>query len=211
MTTLYETLDVEPTAPPEEIKKAYRRKATEAHPDAGGSVEEFAAISTARDVLLNPARREKYDRTGTIEDTVDNEVAEILQMVVGLVDQVMANVEQRGLDPTCVDLIALALSGCRDQIKHCEHEIDTCKKSVALLKKIAERFKPAKDGGPNRIRPFYERRIVDRDAQRTQLEDKKRKFDEALKILKVHIFERDASQDMSRQHMYTDSSGIRFR
>jgi curved DNA-binding protein CbpA len=49
----YETLGVPEDADAETIKKAYRRNATKAHPDKGGSV----------DVLLDPERRRRYDRT----------------------------------------------------------------------------------------------------------------------------------------------------
>lgn len=60
----YEKLGVEPNATDEDIKKAYRQKATQTHPDKGGSDEEFAAVAHAYETLKDPKRRLLYDSTG---------------------------------------------------------------------------------------------------------------------------------------------------
>lgn len=63
---LYKLLDVEPNATADEIKKAYRRKALELHPDKNfGNVEEatalFAEVQSAYEVLSDPQERAWYD------------------------------------------------------------------------------------------------------------------------------------------------------
>ncbi|KAL2824724.1 hypothetical protein BDW59DRAFT_180153 [Aspergillus cavernicola] len=62
----YELLEVEQNASPEEIKKAYRKKALELHPDRNyGNVEAatslFADIQSAYEVLSDPQERSWYD------------------------------------------------------------------------------------------------------------------------------------------------------
>ncbi|EEQ35542.1 hypothetical protein McanMca71_003046 [Microsporum canis] len=62
----YAILEVERTATAEEIKKAYRRKALELHPDKNyGNVEEatalFAEVQSAYEILSDPQERAWYD------------------------------------------------------------------------------------------------------------------------------------------------------
>ncbi len=64
MADLYATLGVGPDAAPEDIKRAYRRKAREHHPDAGGDAERFKELTHAYEVLGDPERRARYDRFG---------------------------------------------------------------------------------------------------------------------------------------------------
>jgi len=69
-TELYETLEISVTATTEEVKKAYRKKALQTHPDKGGSEEEFKKVSMAYEILSDPDKREIYNKHGKkgIED-----------------------------------------------------------------------------------------------------------------------------------------------
>lgn len=64
MADLYGVLGLRPDAAPEDIKRAYRRKAREHHPDAGGDAERFKDVTHAYEVLSDPERRARYDRFG---------------------------------------------------------------------------------------------------------------------------------------------------
>jgi curved DNA-binding protein len=57
----YETLGVERTASPDEIKKAYRRAAGIHHPDKGGDTQQFQEVQQAYETLSDPQRRAQYD------------------------------------------------------------------------------------------------------------------------------------------------------
>jgi molecular chaperone DnaJ len=61
---LYEVLGVTLDASDEDLKRAYKRRARELHPDVGGDEEEFKELSTAYEVLKNPQARANYDRFG---------------------------------------------------------------------------------------------------------------------------------------------------
>lgn len=63
-TDLYELLGVSRDASQEDIKRAYRRRARELHPDAGGDENAFKEVSHAYEVLSDPQRRARYDRFG---------------------------------------------------------------------------------------------------------------------------------------------------
>lgn len=64
---LYAALGVAPTATPEELKEAYRRRALECHPDKAGAgapqpgAADFTEVQRAWDVLRDPQARAAYD------------------------------------------------------------------------------------------------------------------------------------------------------
>jgi len=63
-TKLYDLLEVQSTASPDEIKKAFRKKSLTHHPDKGGDVELYKQINSAYQILSDPQKRELYDRCG---------------------------------------------------------------------------------------------------------------------------------------------------
>ena len=63
----YEVLEIPRTANEEDIKKAFRRKALQFHPDRNreeGATERFKEINEAYQILIDPESRTRYDRFG---------------------------------------------------------------------------------------------------------------------------------------------------
>lgn len=60
----YQTLNIPRDASAADVRKAYRRKSSKAHPDKGGSDQAMAEINRAYEVLGDPQRRLQYDQTG---------------------------------------------------------------------------------------------------------------------------------------------------
>lgn len=98
----YETLGVAKDSTSDEIKHAFRRCASEAHPDReGGDAERMALVNKAYEVLGNPERRERYDTTGSDVDQKSPEFQArdmLLQMLAGVLDsgatQILAELQR---------------------------------------------------------------------------------------------------------------------
>jgi curved DNA-binding protein CbpA len=93
MTTLYEILGVEEDADDIDIKRAYRKKAQENHPDKGGDTEMFQAISKAYDVLSDALKRQHYDETG--QTNMRNVEGDVIEGLISIALQVMQNADVR--------------------------------------------------------------------------------------------------------------------
>ena len=69
MKDYYKTLGVDRTATPDQIKQAYRRMASQHHPDKGGDTAQFQEIQQAYATLTDEAKRSMNDRGGNPNNT----------------------------------------------------------------------------------------------------------------------------------------------
>ena len=74
-TDLYALLKVDKDVQAPQLKKAYYALARKVHPDKRPGDEQakadFLALKKAYDILSDPVRRRRYDRTGSVEDDAD--------------------------------------------------------------------------------------------------------------------------------------------
>lgn len=73
----YEVLGVASSASPDQIRRAYRARAKDTHPDragdAAGASDAFLAVRVAYELLMDPARRAAYDACPG--DLLEDEIA----------------------------------------------------------------------------------------------------------------------------------------
>lgn len=76
----YKILSIEPDADVEQIKRAYKEKALQYHPDVNkheNALEEFQLINQAYRTIINSERRRKYDvllKFGQILETAEKDI-----------------------------------------------------------------------------------------------------------------------------------------
>jgi curved DNA-binding protein len=63
----YNILGVSRSANDSDLKKAFKKKSMEHHPDRGGDEEKFKQINEAYQALKDPQKRQMYDQFGTVD------------------------------------------------------------------------------------------------------------------------------------------------
>lgn len=145
---LYDTLGVEADADGPAIKKAYRKKAKQAHPDVkGGSEEAFHEVTRAYLVLSDPKKRSRYDKTGSIDDDAQQENSAPLQMISKVfqvvMEQYLSASDSALLVGDCIDVIRQTI---QDENLQVLKFVEKRKRDLKRLEHLAKRFHKKSDG-----------------------------------------------------------------
>lgn len=156
--THYEILGVPPEATADEIKQAFRRRSSQAHPDKGGNSDEMAAINAGYEVLSDPERRAEYDRTG-----LDMRPGELEQEARGALMQLFKTALDTGGD-VLVD-VGVMVEEFRRRLLLAQHDAKT--KRASLVKRSGK-IRARK--GENLVQMLIERQIQDIDSALPRME-----------------------------------------
>ena len=187
---LYAELEIGKGATPVEIKQAYRRKVKRVHPDMnGGSNQTFNAVQLAYDVLSDAERREKYDRTGEIdESSVDKTEADAMNLCIAIVEGILASAAQSRVPPQQIDVIAEAVKMIDGRVAQLHREEEVIQRQIAERKALVGAFR-AKRGKTNRIGPMLQASILALEAKKEATAKMREAPIRAKAILSEHSFE----------------------
>lgn len=198
---LYDALGVPRDATTSEIKKAFREKSKHLHPDAAPTSdgEEFRRMSSAYAVLVNPEKRERYDRTGS-PDGADNTTAQALSIIQGMVAKVLDELDDR---PVINDIVANMREYLRDRIAEHKNGIAALRKKASRTEKLAKRFKVKSKAkrGDNLLRGIVEGKAAEMRRAVANGEAAIATFELALKIIEDSDFD---PEEVARPMMYVN-------
>ncbi len=137
----YKVLRVRSSAPAERIKKAFRKRSKETHPDVGGSQDAFMEVRRAYFILADPERRRKYDRDGIIDDLTD--LSFHGQVAACQAQLFEALLREDGAYRRDVDLIKSMVKGIQKEIELRDKEFATGHGYVKRLREMQRRIKRA--------------------------------------------------------------------
>lgn len=196
--SLYETLDIPSGADPATIKRAYKHKAKQTHPDKGGTAEQFAKVSRAYLVLSDPARRARYDETGDIPE-ITPETAPLNLLVQYFVTVVQMFANGQGPDPTKTDLVAQARTQFRKDITEAENRQVKLRRDIKLWESVAKRFKNKKS---QTVQNALSAQIPPLEQQVRLMEEQIGMRRDALKLLDGYTFEFDSPAPVDSAYAY---------
>ena len=138
----YKELGVDKDARPEDIKRAFKRKASKHHPDKGGDTKAFQAITLAYDVLSDPRRRAHYDSTGVDQTLLDRKK----QIRTDLANAFMAAVEsEKNVDH--VDLLDKVAGFITNAIRQNYTALGQARAKIKKLENVHKRLSRRGAGG----------------------------------------------------------------
>ncbi len=180
--SLYDTLGVPPDASAAEIKKAFRKKAAQHHPDRGGDTEKMAEINRALDVLSDPARRERYDQTGEDGNRVPTLDESAQNLIIQLFSQAMEKVPD-------TQNIFIRIAGHISSVQRSEQQRkSTVQRNITKLERKLKRIK-FKGKGRNFIEALIQHQISALRQECSQIDERHKAADRALEMLKEFDFE----------------------
>lgn len=184
-TDLYDALGVKPDASQAEIKKAYRTKAKEAHPDQGGTREAFDRLLHAVNVLTDPDRRRHYDETGDDQGKVVIDFA--LAKALEFISLTLRGIIGKEKEPERIDIIGRLHENIRSKRADLGDDLKACDEFLRRAGKIVKRFKSKR--GHNQIQRLLELEMASVENDKIALTAKLAEMDKAEEIVANHTFD----------------------
>ena len=196
----YATLGLDRAASADEIKLAFRRRASAAHPDRGGSADEMAAVNAAYEVLGDPERRARYDAGGD-GSSLDAMEEEARGMLMTAFSQAIDAGEGRFLVSAAEYFRNLREIGTAEL-----QGLDVQEKD---LRRRREAFSTA-DGAPNMAHVLIDSKLAAAAASRAQIDRTLKLLEIAQRMLDQHRCSEQARPAPPRQDIFGRRSSAIF-
>lgn len=201
----YDVLGVPRDATKKQINEAFRTKSKAAHPDAGGSAEEFIELKRAHATLSDEVKRKDYDSYGFVDG--DNDSNMLRNMALHFIATIFSTIlEQDNFgDLRGVDIIRTInearLDSMRDLVRRKDRADSDLGKAKKQLATIEERMKRKAESGKNVFTDILQQRITGMEAGLKPILQSIAVLQEAEKIVDDYEYagsekERDAFADL---------------
>jgi hypothetical protein len=152
----YDELDIPKDATDAEIRRAYRRRSSKAHPDKGGTAEEFRRVHAAYQVLTDRTKRAQFDKSGRADASFQDDRAVMLEdlaaLVLGVIDHPQTQLEY-------VDVIGSVRNSLERDILELEVNRTNLQRKIAKRERAAKRLRRIK-GGENLVAAMIRAEIL---------------------------------------------------
>jgi len=185
----YAELQIQRDATPADVRSAFLRAAKRVHPDKGGSAEAFARVKESYRILIHPQLREKYDRTGMIEEQEpDNAMA----LKIGTLSHWLMLALNSVDTPEQVDMIAVMKRLIRETNAEMQEGVRKTEAAITRTKALAKRFRrKAEDDQPNLMALVLDGQLSQAAHQLEMLRLKIRSNADTIKLIDEYAYDAD--------------------
>lgn len=192
----YEVLGVAKDATPEQIKQAWRKASSAAHPDReGGSAERQQLVNRAYEVLSDAQRRKDYDANGVDNDAMSIEEEGRMQL--------MELFDRSASDERVSNVVKHVLNVLHGRVAEYQAEVAHAHKIISRLRRVRGRVKMKKKDGDNLFHMIVDKKIKNVGGTIPQNQRLQRVAEASLKILAEY---ESVDDGMDNRHDYTAQS-----
>jgi curved DNA-binding protein CbpA len=186
--SLYDILGITKDATEEEIKKAYRKRAQETHPDVKGSAEEFSYVNEAYTILSDKKARLIYDRSGRKqgEKNKDQLRTEAIREIQRVMVQVLDDSDDTIFFSNLPEHILRIFNA---NIERCKSIVAETRKKIKRLRRYKQRFHYKKGDDNNFIQFGIEGQVYHLSTSISVEIQKIRQFELMLELLAEYDWE----------------------
>jgi curved DNA-binding protein CbpA len=193
----YKIFGIDRDADLETIKRAHREKAKQYHPDNNPGDDEaaaaFLACQRAFEILSDPERRKRYDRTGADSDRVDTRDSEALELLMTMFDKAVQPQIDSPMPIGGTDFIASFRFGLQRLRNAIEDDTKPIRRKLERANYLAARFKITK-GKTNVFKTRLEAMSKECDKQLAEFARRQAVIDRAEEILNDYRFETEPAK-----------------
>jgi curved DNA-binding protein CbpA len=201
----YEELGVARDASAADVRGAFRKRAKTAHPDAGGSAEEFDRLRRAMTILIDPAKRERFNSTGNTDDGPDNTRSNALQVIEKIMGDLVNGYLNQGRDPRQMDVVVHMKQTINSEVKQHKEAIKKGEQVIAFLRDMGKRMTTNTKDDPLGL--SMAAHVQNAERQKRALEDGIAARKLAIKIISHYSFRWDQPTE---EQMAQQAGGLSF-
>ena len=185
----YATLGIDKTADSKTVRGAFRRKAKQSHPDAGGQPGEFEKVQKAHLLLTDDRRRAKFDATGEVEDDVpDNTMQGAISVIMSFLDHFLTEAVGKGHSIDGMNVIDICRFNIAKKVENYEGAIGLMNTHIGMVQKIIKKTKRKKPGSDVLLKAL-EWQVVELKRKLAAPAAEKKAHQDALALLQDYEFD----------------------
>lgn len=200
----YEILGVKKNDPERVIKREYRRLAQIHHPDnvETGNEAKFEEIKLAYDILMDPARRKRFDEEGRVDEikNISKAIQTFMEMTINATVDAFNPIGMEMDDPNLVNIHNMILKKMKDAQRDIHNNLVTTQRKIHRCNKLIRNFSLKVEGEVDYIGNALRKKLGGLNEEMNRHKDAQRLSEETIRIMEMYGYDVFIDPEPEGQH-----------